>query len=321
MINKKGLRMNNKKIMDNIITESSKGYIGNIEIVEDCVLALSAGLHILIEDISGVGKTTLVKSLAKAAGLDLGRIQFTPDLLPGDIIGMSIWDPIKKDFVLKKGSIFNEFILGDEINRASPRTQSALLEAMEESTVSIDGTSFKLPSPFIVVATKNPSYYLGTFDLPESQLDRFGILLNPGYPTPDNEKRILFEFKDSNPLDKVNAVTDNIELENLIKTVNSVDICDEVLEYIVNIGNLTRINSDIKFGLSTRGLQHLVKFAQSRALFSDRDYLIPEDVIYSSNRVIPHKIQLSPEAQLNGKSTKSIISKLISNIDIPVRVK
>ncbi len=313
--------MREKLLIEKLINETSKGYIGNKNVVEDCILSFAAGLHILIEDISGVGKTTLVKSIAKATGLDLGRIQFTPDLLPGDITGMSIWDPIKREFVLKEGSIFNEFILGDEINRASPRTQSALLEAMEENTVSIDGKSFPLPNPFVVIATKNPTYYIGTFDMPESQLDRFGVLIKPGYPTIDNEKKILLEFKNSKPLERIECITDKSNIISLISYVNSVNICDEILQYIVEIGNLTRSNPDIKYGLSTRGLQHLVKLAQSKAVYSGRDYLIPEDVIYSSSRVIPHKIQLSPEAILNNKTENKVVEQLISNKQIPVGIR
>lgn len=310
-----------KSLIDNLINETSKGYIGNKEFVEDCVLAFSAGLHILIDDISGVGKTTIVKSLAKASGLNLGRIQFTPDLLPGDITGMSIWDTKTKTFNLKKGSIFNEFILGDEINRASPRTQAALLEAMEEKTVTIDGTSFNLPSPFFVVATKNPSYYLGTYELPESQLDRFGVLLNPGYPTFNNEKTILMEFKSKNPLDNISPVSNPEEVKEMISLIESVDICDNVLHYIVEIGNATRTSDDIKYGLSTRGLKHLIKLSQSKAVYSGRNFLIPEDIIYSSKKVIPHKIQLSTESIINNKTGKNIVDSIISKIDIPVRVK
>lgn len=310
-----------RSLINNLINETSKGYIGNKEFVEDCVLAFSAGLHILIDDISGVGKTTIVKSLAKASGLNLGRIQFTPDLLPGDITGMSIWDSNTKSFNLKKGSIFNEFILGDEINRASPRTQAALLEAMEEKTVTIDGTSFNLPVPFFVVATKNPSYYLGTFDLPESQLDRFGVMLNPGYPTFDNEKSILLEFKEKDPLDNISSVSNPLEIKKLISSVESVDICDSILHYIVEIGNATRTSDDIKYGLSTRGLKHLIKLSQSKAIYSGRDFLIPEDVVYSSKKVIPHKIQLSTESILNNKSGINIVNSIISKVDIPVKIK
>lgn len=310
-----------KTLIENLISETSKGYIGNKQFVEDCVLSFSSGLHILIDDISGVGKTTIVKSLAKASGLEFGRIQFTPDLLPGDITGMSIWDTKTKDFNLKKGSIFNEFILGDEINRASPRTQSALLEAMEEKTVTIDGTSYKLPEPFFVVATKNPSYYLGTYELPESQLDRFGVLLKPGYPSFDNEKSILLKFKNSNPIDSISPITSPVEITMLTKYINSVDICDSVLHYIVQIGNLTRTSDDIKYGLSTRGLKHLIKLAQSKAVFSGRDFLIPEDVIYSSKRVIPHKIQLSNESIVNNKTGRNIVDNILTKIDIPVKVQ
>ncbi len=231
--------MNYTKLMQTLIEQVCEGYIGNRRIVEDAILALAAGLHILIEDISGVGKTTLSKSISKAVGLKTGRIQFTPDLLPGDITGMTVWDSNKREFILKMGPVFNEFILADEINRSSARTQSALLEAMEEQTVSIDGVKYDLPEVFCVIATKNPSHYLGTFDLPESQLDRFGILLTPGYPSMDSEIEILSKFKENDPLDYVKTVSNKDELKNLISEVKSVKVSKELLKYMVNLSNHT----------------------------------------------------------------------------------
>lgn len=313
--------MNHKELLNNVIDEVSKSFIGKKEIVQDSILALLSGLHILIEDISGVGKTTLVKSIAKVTGLDMGRIQFTPDLLPGDITGMTVWDPVKREFVLKKGVIFNEFIMGDEINRASPRTQSALLEAMEELHVTIDGKSYSLEEPFVVIATKNPSYYIGTFDLPESQLDRFAIYLKPGYPNKEYEMQILEQFKDKNATDIIKQIIDRNQIMAIKEDILSITIPEAVMGYIVDLGNKTRMNDDIKYGISTRGLKHLLTFAQCQAYYNDRSFIIPEDVIYSAYRVFPHKLQLSNEALLNSKNTLEVIGSLIKNLDVPVGIK
>lgn len=313
--------MNYTNLMNSLISQVSMGYIGNSEIVKDAILAFSSGLHILIDDISGVGKTTLSKSISKAAGLECGRIQFTPDLLPGDITGMSIWDNNKREFILKKGPIFNEFILADEINRSSARTQSALLEAMEEKTVSIDGTKFSLPDFFSVIATKNPSHYIGTYDLPESQLDRFGIVLKPGYPTPESEVKILNNFKNTDPLNSINAVTNSEELNNLVKHIQNIKICNSVLNYTVELGNLTRTKTEFNSGLSTRALKHLILFAQAKAVYENRDYLIPEDIIYSFYRVSPHKIELSQDSIINNIKISSVLRSIIDSVKIPVGIK
>lgn len=312
--------MNYTNLLNSLIDEVSKGYIGNKKLVEDSLIALTSGLHILIEDISGVGKTTLCKSLAKATGLFNSRIQFTPDLLPGDITGMSIWENSKREFILKKGPIFNEFILADEINRASARTQSALLEAMEETSVTIDGTKYNLPDFFAVIATKNPSYYLGTFDLPESQLDRFGILLQPGYPSKPNEVEILSKFNITNPVDNVSTITDSSELKLVKDEINSQYVNDNVLEFTVELGEKTRNSEDLKTGLSTRSLKHLLSFAKGKAYFSNRDYVIPEDVIYSFYKVAPHKVELSHESKLSSLTPLNILKKLQSSVKIPIGI-
>lgn len=313
--------MNYTNLMISLIDEVSKGYIGNKTLVEDSIIALSSGLHILIEDISGVGKTTLCKSIAKATGLLDGRIQFTPDLLPGDITGMSVWESNKREFILKKGPIFNEFILADEINRASARTQSALLEAMEENTVTIDADKYRLPEFFTVIATKNPSYYLGTFDLPESQLDRFGILLSPGYPNNANEIEILSKFTYQEPVDEVNTITQASELLKLKDSIHSLIIDKSVLEYTVTLGDKTRSCEELKTGLSTRSLKHVLSFAKGKAYLSGRDYVIPEDIIYSFYRVTPHKVELSHESKINSISTLSILKRIIDSVKIPIGIK
>lgn len=313
--------MKNNNLIISLKAEVSKGYIGNETLVEDALIALISGLHVLIEDVSGVGKTTLCKSISKATGLENSRIQFTPDLLPGDITGMSIWENSKREFILKKGPIFNEFILADEINRASARTQSALLEAMEEDSVSIDGEKFNLPSFFTVFATKNPSSYLGTFELPESQMDRFGILLKPGYPDCKSEVDILSKFSNKNPIDLVNSITDSRELVELRSEIQSLHIDSSILDYIVEIGNKTRTIDELKSGLSTRSLKHVILFSKGKAYLSNRDYVIPEDIIYSLYRVAPHKIELSHNSKLNSLTPLAIIKSITESIKIPVGIK
>lgn len=308
-------------LINSLRAEVSKGYIGNETLVNDAIIALSSGLHVLIEDVSGVGKTTLCKSISKATGLIDSRIQFTPDLLPGDITGMSIWENSKRDFILKKGPIFSEFILADEINRASARTQSALLEAMEEETVTIDGEKFQLPNFFTVFATKNPSNYLGTFDLPESQMDRFGILLRPGYPDNRSEVDILSNFSDQNPIDLVETVTDSSQLHELRSKIKSLTIDSTILEYVVNIGNKTRNSDELKSGLSTRSLKHVILFAKGKAYSSNREYVIPEDIIYSIYKVAPHKIELSHNSKLNSVNPLSILKGIIESVKIPIGIK
>jgi len=312
--------LDSSETIKKIINEASKGFLGNLEIIEDCVLALFSGLHVLVEDISGVGKTTLVKCIAKACGLNLGRIQFTPDLLPGEITGMNIWDSSKKEFVVKFGPIFNDFILGDEINRASPRTQSALLEAMEEKTVTIDGRTYDLPSLFTVFATKNPSYYSGTFDMPESQIDRFGIQISPGYPTRISEKNIVRKLNNTKPENFVSSVTSKSDIEFIKQKVKEVKIADIVLDYAIELVNKTRNNPDIKFGISTRGLQQIIFLSQSKAFYSKRDFVIPEDIIYSYYKVLPHKIILTSNAILSDLKPIDIIKKIKNEIKIPIGI-
>ncbi|MBI9103701.1 MAG: MoxR family ATPase [Spirochaetales bacterium] len=297
--------------------ETAKGFLGKPEIVNLMVLGLVSGLHILIEDVSGIGKTTLVRCLAKGCGLDYGRVQFTPDLLPGDITGMTIWDPVKREFIFRKGPIHKQFLLADELNRAPSRTQSALLEAMQEEAVTVDGVRTPLPAPFFVAATQNPTWYAGTYNLPESQLDRFGLSISPGYPEEKVEESILKEFKAELPEDRISAVTTPERIKELKGLISSVRIDDLLLSYIVNIGKESRLSSDFQTGISTRGLQHLIRLAQGRALLNGRAFIIPEDLIESAGPVMRHRLPLSPEARSEGKPVEMFIKKLLSRIPIP----
>ncbi len=301
--------------------EIKKNFSGKEKIIENFLLAFFSGLHVLIEDIPGVGKTTLAKTLAGCTGMDFSRIQFTPDLLPGDITGMTVWSVEKKDFVFKSGPIMHQFILADEINRASARTQSSLLEAMQEDTVTVDGKTYKLPQPFFVAATQNPLNFAGTFQLPEAQLDRFGISFSIGYPDIDDELDIIEKHKKENPLEYIKAVMKTDEILKIRKTVKDIYIDEKVKRYIVQIVNSTRNNENIKLGLSPRAALHITNAAQCFAFLSDRDFVIPEDIMEISHIVISHKLILSPKAKLDNLNANQIVNSIISAVPKPAGIK
>jgi MoxR-like ATPase len=281
------------------------------------LIGFLSGLHVLIEDIPGVGKTTLARSLASSVGLDFGRIQFTPDLLPGDIVGMTIWQQERRDFEYKEGSIMHQFILADEINRASPRTQSSLLEAMEEGSVTVDGVTHALPQPFFVIATQNPVNFLGAFPLPEAQVDRFGISFSLGYPSEQNEVEILTRFQDENPLEVLEPVCTPEEVIEVRKLVRKVRVDEKIKSYIVNMTSSSRRDPQVKLGLSPRATQHLMLASQTRAFIEEREFVIPEDVIFVAQGVLSHRLILSAEAKMENKTPSDIVSGIRSRLPIP----
>jgi len=305
-------------VIINLKEETGKGYIGMPEVLHLSVLSLMSGLHLLIEDVSGVGKTTLVRCLAAASGLDLGRIQFTPDLMPADITGMTIWEPVKKEFLYKEGPVHHQFLMADELNRAPARTQSALLEAMQEESVTVEGLPRRLPQPFFVAATQNPSWYAGTYNLPESQLDRFGVSITPGIPSADTESLILGAFKSRNPVDCVKAVSHGAEILEIRSLISSASVKKEVLDYAVGIARKTRETGNFLTGLSIRGLQHLLRAAQGTAVCQGRSFVIPEDLLAMAVPVMRHRLHLSPEARSRGESVEDIIKNILSDVAIPV---
>jgi MoxR-like ATPase len=276
-----------------------------------------AGLHVLIEDVPGVGKTTLAKCLAASVGLSFARIQFTPDLLPGDILGMNIWEPDKKEFVFKNGAILHQFILADQINRASPRTQSSLLEAMQEEAISIDGTTINLPQPFFVIATQNPITFTGTFPLPEAELDRFGISFSLGYGTKQEEIKILDLQKNVNPFKELSAVTNPGEIIEIRNSLEDINVSLHIKEFIITIAQRIRSSHFVKLGVSPRSMQHLVAAARAGALMNERDFVIPEDVIPLVVPVLAHRIILSTEAHMERKSVTDIISDILATTPVP----
>jgi MoxR-like ATPase len=292
-------------------------FVGNEAAVRHVFVGFLSGLHVLVEDIPGVGKTTLAKSLARSAGLDFARLQFTPDLLPGDVIGMTVWSAEKREFLFKPGAVMHQFILADEINRASARTQAALLEAMQEHAVSVDGTTHALPEPFFVIATQNPLSFAGTFPLPEGQVDRFGVSFSLGYPPEADERAILARFQEDDPLARLEPVMTPADVVEIRKAVRRVFADDKIKEYIVAIAEKTRTSSKIRLGLSPRASQHLLLASQAAAFLESRDYVLPEDVAAVSAVVVPHRLHLKAEARLENASPAQVARELVAKVKTP----
>ena len=297
--------------------EISRVFVGTAQIINSLLVGFFGGLHILLEDIPGVGKTTLARALAKASGLDFARIQFTPDLLPGDILGMTVWSTEKREFVFKPGAIMHQFLLADEINRASARTQSSLLEAMQETHIPIDGISYPLPRPFFVIATQNPQSFTGTFPLPEAQIDRFGISFSIGYPSEAEERVILARFQEKDPLAQTKAVLTPSEVCAIQAAVRKVYVDKKIYNYIIALARKTRTSPKIRLGLSPRASQKLLLAAQAQAFLEGRSYVIPEDVAEVAFLVIPHRLILKPETLLDNLTAKAIVQEIMSNVKMP----
>jgi MoxR-like ATPase len=291
---------------------------GKGDCIDVMVVALLAGGSVLIEDVPGVGKTTLAKALAKSIDARFQRIQFTPDLLPADILGSSIYNPVSGDFRFEAGPIFCNILLADEINRASPRTQSALLEAMNESQVTIEGQRHPLSQPFLVIATENPIEFHGTYPLPEAQLDRFLVRLALGYPAADVEVDILKSQVRVHPLEGIGPVLDLEQVRQIQQEVTSVHVDSSILEYIVEIIHATRHDNRLQLGVSTRGSLMLSRAAQARAYFESRDHVIPDDVLWCAPHVLPHRVILTSKSRYGGSGARQIISDIISHIKVPV---
>ncbi len=295
-----------------VVEEVSKVLKGKEEVITYALTCLLAEGHLLIEDVPGVGKTTLALSLAKALDLSFARIQFTSDLLPSDITGSSIFDQAKRDFVFKEGPVFHNVVLADEINRATPKTQSALLEAMAERQVTVDGITYRLPTPFFVVATQNPLEYHGTYPLPESQMDRFMMRISIGYPDPSVEKRII---TGENPLEKVGEIRRVMSREEILRAIGEVKrvyVSPEVADFVMSIVLETRNHPAVILGLSTRGAIHLTQASKSLAYLRGRDFVVPEDVIDISPFVIPHRIIVR-----EGASGEEVVKEILRKVEVP----
>lgn len=309
--------MDNSKalsILDNI----KKVIIGKDDVIEKVLIAVLARGHILIEDIPGVGKTTLAKALAKSMDLSYKRVQFTPDLMPSDILGISIYNKETGSFSFKKGPIFNQIFLADEINRTSPKTQSSLLQAMEEGEVSTEEGDYVLEKPFIVLATQNPLEYQGTFPLPEAQLDRFLMRLSIGYPDKSYEVDILKNHKSIKNLENIEPVVNKQDILNMQDEVEKITAQDSIMEYIINIVNVTRNSEELQLGASPRASIDMLKAARAKAYMSGRDYVIPDDVKEIAIPVLSHRLIMSPSSRMEGKSMEEVLNRLLNKVVIPV---
>ncbi len=301
-----------------ILSENIQKVIkGKDHMVKILLAAFFCGGHVLLEDVPGTGKTTLAKVLAKSIGTGFKRIQFTPDLLPSDIIGVSIYNHQEGSFSFHRGPVFTNILLADEINRASPRTQSALLEAMGEKQVSVEGERRTLNSLFFVIATENPIESHGTYPLPESQMDRFMIKLSPGYLNRDEEVTVISDQLMGHPLSMTEGVTCEDDIFCVMDAVLAVRISEELRYYIVDIVSATRNTEHVMVGASVRASLALMKISQALALFDKREFVIPEDIKEAAVAVIGHRLQIMPQAKFSGITTQDIVNRVISEIEIP----
>lgn len=306
------------QMIERLINNIEKVLIGKKQAVELSVVALLAKGHVLLEDVPGVGKTLLVRSLARSIGGDFKRLQFTPDLLPTDVTGVSIFNQKSMEFEFRPGPIFANVILADEINRTSPKTQSALLEAMEEHSVTVDGVTYKLAKPFFVMATQNPLEYEGTFPLPEAQLDRFLLQLRLGYPTLEEEMAILNRFSGENPIETLEAVVTSEEIHALQQQVTAIQVSEGIKEYIVRLCKKTREHHNVYLGVSPRGALALFRAAQALAFVRGRDFVIPDDVKELAPATFLHRVILKPEARLEGASVDRLVAGVLAETRVPI---
>ena len=292
--------------------------VGKSESIDLAVIALLCRGHVLIEDVPGTGKTTLTKALAASLNCEFHRIQFTPDLVPSDVLGINYFNMRSGEFEFRPGPIFSQVLLADEINRATPRTQSALLEAMQERQASIDGVTSPLPDPFIVMATLNPIEMEGTFPLPEAQLDRFLLRVNLGYPTLEEESAMLMRFQSMQSLDTISSVAGPEEILEAQHAVEQVRMEPNVRDYLLAIIAATRTHSQLRLGASPRASLSLQHAAQARAAMSDRDYVIPDDIKEMANPVLAHRVVIESSAGLRGRTRDNVISEILSSITVPI---
>ena len=306
--------MDIRKLSQNIQEETEKIIVGKSDRIRLIVMSILANGHILLDDLLGVGKTTLVKTISIALGCQSGRIQFVPDLLPSDIIGMRIYNQKTGDFELRQGPVMTNLLLADEINRAIPRTQSALLEAMEERQISIDGEQFPLPAPFLVLATQNPVESESTFRLPAAQMDRFLIRISMGYPTPKEERRMLRNLGDEIPFDQVRPVTNAQELVEAQRQISQVHLSDAVADYIVALAAATRSHPQLKMGASPRATRGLYRAAKVWAAMEGRDFVTPDDVKTLAAPVLEHRLILDSGARFSGVSVSAILDDVLERL-------
>ncbi|MGL4172771.1 MAG: AAA family ATPase [Actinomycetota bacterium] len=289
---------------------------GKSEVIRIALVVLLARGHLLLEDVPGVGKTMLAKALARAIGCQATRVQFTPDLLPSDITGVNIYNPQQRDFEFKPGAVFANLVIGDEINRASPKTQSALLECMEEAQVTVDGVTYHLEEPFIVIATQNPIEMEGTYPLPEAQRDRFLARVSMGYPSPAAELAMVDHHATRSPLDTMQPVADAARIRGLIDLTHTVWLSPAIRQYTVDIVEATRRHPDLRLGASPRATLHLLRGARAYAALEGRDHVLPDDVQQLADPVLAHRLMLTPEAVLSRRQPSDIVRSVVSQVPV-----
>lgn len=309
--------VNIKEEAEKIKSNIEKVLVGKSELINLVLTALFSGGHVLLDDVPGTGKTVLAKSLAKSINIDFKRIQFTPDLLPSDVTGLNYYNQKVGEFVFRKGPVFTNIVLADEINRATPRTQSSLLECMEEKQVTIDGNKYEMSNPFFVIATQNPVETIGTFPLPQAQLDRFVMKLKVGFPDINAETDILERYIKNNPLEELQSVIDGEKLIQIMEEVKNIYVHPQLMQYLVKIVNSTRECQDIIAGVSTRGTIKFMRAVQSYAAISGRTYVTPEDIKYLAVPVLSHRIIINSGYDSN-KKAEDYIQDLVNTVEVPV---
>jgi MoxR-like ATPase len=305
--------------VEHLVQNIEQVIVGKRGVVEGCLIGLLSGGHILLEDVPGVGKTMLAKTLARSLGASYKRIQFTPDLLPSDVTGTVVFDQTERDFKFREGPIFAHVVLADEINRASPKTQSALLECMEEGQVTADVKTHHLPEPFFVIATQNPTEYEGVYPLPESQLDRFAMRLSIGYPSAAAEKALMKQQRVHHPIETLQSVTDVSQIRAMQALARTVTVHDDLYDYILRLSHATRSHRQVMLGLSPRGSLTLARAAQALAAARGRDYATPDDVKAVAIPVMSHRLIPHPEARMNAFSSERLVSDLLQTVPVEER--
>ncbi|MFW6381216.1 MAG: AAA family ATPase [Bacillota bacterium] len=310
--------MNSKEEITRIIENVEKVIIGKTGVIRLALAAMLAEGHILFEDVPGVGKTILARALARSIGCSFKRIQFTPDLLPSDVTGVSIYNQKTNDFEFREGPVLSQIVLADEINRATPRTQSSLLESMAERQITVEGVSRTLPQPFVVMATQNPIEYDGTFPLPEAQLDRFLVRLAIGYPGSGEEAEILDNLQYRHPIETLESIMDDQQFIELQDEIKQIYVDKKIRDYIVTVVSATREHQDLELGGSPRASIALFKMGQAWAAIQERDYVIPDDIKEIAPYVLEHRIIMKSQSRLRGRSSGSIIDEVLKNVEVPI---
>ena len=305
------------RVLKNILYNVEKVIVGKRDAIELIINALACMGHVLIEDVPGVGKTSMASALAKSLDCSFRRIQFTPDIMPSDVTGFSVYDPKTAEFVFKPGAVVAQFLLADEINRTSPKTQSSLLEAMDERQVTVDGQTYQMPAPFMVIATQNPIEHLGTFALPEAQLDRFFMKITLGYPQANEESRMLGRFQSFNPLKELQPIAAAEQIVAVQQLVWNVHVEMSLKDYIVEIVRFTRSQDEVNLGASPRASLALFRSAQARALYLGRDFITPDDVVAMAPYILSHRLRIRQEAKLKNITPEGIIERAVETVEKP----